>query len=98
MNVSTELTKLMSRIMYNKNLILDKNILVPDKSKPKLSIYIASDYGFCGNFNAMINGQILKDKDCYKIIIGKQIKYRDDLTILAIDKKVFMMNLVELKK
>ena len=89
MNVSTELTKLMSRIMYNKNLILDKNILVPDKSKPKLSIYIASDYGFCGNFNAMINGQILKDKDCYKIIIGKQIKYRDDLTILAIDKKSF---------
>ena len=89
MNVSTELTKLMARIMYNKNLILDKNILVPDKSKPKLSIYIASDYGFCGNFNAMINSQILKDEKCYKIIIGKQIKYRDDLTILAIDKKSF---------
>ena len=62
MNVSTELTKLMARIMYNKNLILDKNMLVPDKSKPKLSIYIASDYGFCGNFNAMINSQILKDE------------------------------------
>ena len=89
MNVSSELTKLMARIMYNKNLILDKNILVPDKSKPKLSIYIASDYGFCGNFNAMINSQILKDENCYKIIIGKQIKYRDNLTILSIDKKSF---------
>lgn len=89
MNVSVEITKLMARIMYNKNLVLDKNILVPDKNKPKLSIYIASDYGFCGNFNAMINNQILKDKDCYKIIIGKQIKYRDDLTVLAIDKKSF---------
>lgn len=98
MNVSSELTKLMARIMYNKNLILDKNILVPDKSKPKLSIYIASDYGFCGNFNAMINSQILKDENCYKIIIGKQIKYRDNLTILSIDKKSFYDEFSKIEK
>ena len=89
MNVSEELTSIMTRIMYNKNLILDKNILIPDPSKPKLSIYIASDYGFCGNFNDMILKQILEDKDCYKIIIGKQIKYSDDKVILAMDKKSF---------
>jgi len=89
MNVSTELTKLMSRIVYNRNLMLDKNILLPEPDKPKLSIYFASDYGFCGNFNAMISQQIHKERDCYKVIIGKQIKYRDDLTLLTIDKKSF---------
>ena len=72
MNVSTELTKLIQRIIYNKNLILDKNVLKPDPNKPKLSIYIASDLGFCGNFNNVINEQIRKEKDCYKIIIGKE--------------------------
>ena len=89
MNVSSELTKLIQRIIYNKNLVLDKNVLKPDPKNPKLSIYIANDLGFCGNFNAVINEQIQKDKDIYKIIIGKQIKYRDDLTILAMDKKDF---------
>lgn len=88
-NVSTELTNLIQRIIYNKNLVLDKNVLIPNTNNPKLSIYIANDLGFCGNFNAVINEQILKDKDNYKIIIGKQIKYRDDLTVLAIDKKDF---------
>lgn len=98
MNVSTELTRLLQKIIYNKNLVLDKNILKPDPKKPKLSIYIASDLGFCGNFNAVINDQIRKEKDCYKIIIGKQIRYRDDLTILAIEKKDFYDDFSNMEK
>lgn len=98
MNVSTELTKLIQRIIYNKNLVLDKSILKPDPKNPKLSIYIASDLGFCGNFNAVINDQIRKEKDCYKIIIGKQIRYRDDLTILAIEKKDFYEDFNNIEK
>lgn len=98
MNVSTELTKLIQRIIYNKNLVLDKSILKPDPKNPKLSIYIASDLGFCGNFNAVINDQIRKEKDCYKIIIGKQIRYRDDLTILAIEKKDFYEDFNNMEK
>lgn len=89
MGVSQELTKLIQRIIYNKNLVLDKNVLIPNKNNPKLSIYIASDLGFCGNFNSVIYEQIRKDKDCYKIIIGKKIKYKDDLTLLNIEKKEF---------
>lgn len=89
MGVGNELTKLIQRIIYNKNLILDKNVLTPNPNNPKLSIYIASDLGFCGNFNSIIKEQIRKDKDCYKIIIGKQIKYKDDLTILTMEKKDF---------
>lgn len=98
MNVSTELTKLIQRIIYNKNLVLDKSILKPNPKNPKLSIYIASDLGFCGNFNAVINDQIRKEKDCYKIIIGKQIRYRDDLTILAIEKKDFYEDFNNMEK
>ena len=62
-DVGKEITDILSRIMYNKNLILDKKILEPDKNKPKLNIYIANDYGFCGNFNSSISRQIKKDKD-----------------------------------
>ena len=88
-DVGKEITDILSRIMYNKNLILDKKILIPDQDKPKLNIYIANDYGFCGNFNAEINKQLKKDVNCYKIIIGKKIIYHDDLTVLKIDKDDF---------
>ena len=74
-DVGKEITDILSRIMYNKNLILDKKILAPDQDKPALNIYIANDYGFCGNFNASISRQIKHDTDCYKIIIGKKITY-----------------------
>ena len=54
-NVGKEVTDILSRIMYNKNLILDKKILFPDANLPELNIYIANDYGFCGNFNSGIS-------------------------------------------
>ncbi len=97
-DVGKEITDILSRIMYNKNLILDKKILVPDKEKPKLNIYIANDYGFCGNFNSSISRQIKKDKDCYKIIIGKKINYNDDLVLLKIDKEDFIKRFIEIEK
>lgn len=43
---SSVLTKIISSIMYNDNIVLDKNSIEPDASKPVLNIYIASDYGF----------------------------------------------------
>jgi F0F1-type ATP synthase gamma subunit len=55
----------------------------------KLNIYIANDYGFCGNFNSQIGRQIKKDIDDYKIIIGSKIVYKDDKTILKMDKDNF---------
>lgn len=97
-NVGKEITAILSRIMYNKNLVLDKKILMPDSNKPKLNIYIANDYGFCGNFNSSINQQIKKDKDCYKIIIGKKISYLDDKTLLKIDKEDFFKRFIEIER
>ena len=97
-NVGKEITDILSRIMYNKNLILDKKILIPDKNKPKLNIYRANDYGFCGNFNSSISRQIKKDLDCYKIIIGKKINYRDDKILLKINKDDFFKRFVEIER
>ena len=65
-NVGDEVTELIKSIVYNKNLMLDHKVIEPDKTKPKLNIYIANDYGFCGNFNAAIRNQIKQDKDDYK--------------------------------
>lgn len=88
-NVGKEITDIMEKIMYNKNLILDKKIMFPSEDLPVLNIYIANDYGFCGNFNSAINKELKKDKDCYKIIIGKKITYKDDLTVLKVEKDEF---------
>lgn len=89
-DVGKEITDILGRIMYNKNLILDKKILAPEQELPELNIYIANDYGFCGNFNSEVSKRIKKDTNSYKIIIGKKIVYTDDLTLLKINKDDFM--------
>ncbi len=97
-DVGKEITEILRRIMYNKNLILDKNIILPDSSKPKLNIYIANDFGFCGNFNSEVSRQIRKDKNEYKIIIGKKIVYNDDKVLLKINKDDFNLRFREIEK
>lgn len=88
-NVGEEITKIIKTIVYNKNLVLDKKVITPDPNMQKLNIYIANDYGFCGDFNSQVSRQIRKDTDDYKIIIGSKIVYKDDKTILKIDKDNF---------
>ncbi len=97
-DVGKEITEILRRIMYNKNLILDKNIILPDTTKPRLNIYIANDYGFCGNFNAEVSRQIRKDINDYKIIIGKKIIYTDDKVLLKIEKDHFEKRFMEIEK
>lgn len=84
------LTDMINKIIYNKNLILDKKNLIPDSSNPVLNIYIGNDYGFCGNFNSSVQEQIKKDKDAVKIIIGEKITYRDEHTLLRMSKESFL--------
>lgn len=88
-NVGEEITKIIKTIVYNKNLVLDKKVITPDPKMEKLNIYIANDYGFCGDFNSQVARQIRKDKDDYKIIIGKKIVFKDEKTILKMDKDNF---------
>ena len=35
-DVGKEITEILGRIMYNKNLILDKKIMIPDSDKPQV--------------------------------------------------------------
>lgn len=90
LTVGEEITKILETILYNKNLVLDKKVLLPDKNNPILDIYIANDYGFCGDFNAAVRRAINKNKDNYKIIIGSKISYNDDKTVIKIDKDNFI--------
>ena len=97
-NVGDEITNIIRSILYNRNLVLDKKIITPNPDNPKLNIYIANDYGFCGNFNSQVAHQIRQDKDVYKIIIGKKIVYSDDKTLLKIEKDNFNNELGRIEK
>ena len=89
LSVGNEITKILTEILYNKNLVLDKQILIPDKTKPVLDIYIANDYGYCGDFNSSVRRAIMQNDNNYKVIIGKKILYKDDKTVLKIEKDLF---------
>ena len=91
-NSEKELTKMIANIIYNRNLILDKKVLIPNKKKPVLDIYIGNDYGFCGNFNSSINDDIKQNPQSYKILIGKKIYNHDDKILLKINKDEFFSN------
>ena len=83
-NVGDEITKIIKTIVYNKNLVLDKKVIMPNPNNNKLNIYIANDYGFCGNFNSQIARQIRLDKD--------------DKVILKINKDDFSKELKKIEK
>ena len=97
LSVGEEITKILTEILYNKNLVLDKQILMPDKTKPILDIYIANDYGYCGDFNSSIRRAIMKNVDNYKIIIGSKIVYKDNKTVLKLEKDLFNQEFTQIR-
>ena len=97
-DVGKEITDILGRIMYNKNLILDKKILASEQDKPELNIYIANDYGFCGNFNSEVSKRVKKDTEAYKVIIGKKIVFNDESVLLKINKDDFMLKFGDIQE
>lgn len=97
LKVGNEITTILSEILYNKNLVLDKQALIPDKDMPILDIYIANDYGYCGDFNSSVRRAILKNPNNDKIIIGKKILYKDNKTVLKIEKDDFENRFLEIQ-
>ena len=97
LNVGNEITTILSEILYNKNLVLDKKVLVPDSNMPVLDIYVANDFGYCGDFNSSVRREILKNVGNDKIIIGKKIVYKDNKTIMKIEKDDFENRFIELQ-
>ena len=97
LSVGEEITKILTEILYNKNFVLDKQILMPDKTKPILDIYIANDYGYCGDFNSSVRRAIMKNIDNYKIIIGSKIVYKDNKTVLKLEKDLFNQEFTQIR-
>ncbi len=93
-----ELFKLIKRILFNKNIILDKKGILPDKSKPKLSIYIGNDLGFCGDFNSQINKRVKTDQNDIIAIGNKIILYSNNNVILKQSKEEFFKSFKEVEK
>ena len=77
-----QLQQMMASILYNRNLILDKKLLQPDPSAPVWNIYLGSDFGFCNNYNSLVNEKISKDHENKKILIGRKLHCRDKENIL----------------
>ena len=97
LKVGNEITTILSEILYNKNLVLDKEALIPNPNMPILDIYIANDYGYCGDFNSAVRRAILKNPSNDKIIIGKKILYKDEKTVLKIEKDDFNQRFIEIQ-
>lgn len=89
-SIEHELTKMMYQIVYNKNLTLDKKILLTNKSGITLNIYVGNDLGFCGNFNHQLQQAIKNDPSSIKIVVGKKIfPKKDDNVKMKISKASF---------
>ncbi len=85
-NTEKELFKLINKIMFNQNIILDKKGIIPDKNKPKLNIYIGNDLGFCGDFNSQINKRVKVDQNDI-IAIGNKIMLDDNNKVVLKQSK-----------
>ena len=84
-----ELFKIIKKILFNKNLILDKKNITPKSDAPILNVYIGNDLGFCGDFNFSINKEVRRDNN-YMIIVGKKIhSFNSDKVLLYISKEDF---------
>lgn len=76
------LQQMMASILYNRNLILDKKLLLPNTSAPVWNIYLGSDFGFCNNYNSLVNDKLSKDHESKKILIGRKLHCRDQENVL----------------
>lgn len=82
-----ELLSFMSTILNNKNLNLDKKLIVSNPKGKVINIYIANDLGFCGNFNSVVKRMGIEDKEAIKIFVGNKILLNDPSIALNISKE-----------
>lgn len=69
-----ELEEMMKIVSNNRNLRLDKKWGKIDPTKPKLRIYLGSDFGFCGSVNSSVARVLQADDTSDKIVIGKKLR------------------------
>jgi ATP synthase F1 gamma subunit len=100
MGYELAVSEFIDNILNNKNLILDKKMIVMNDDEIDLNIYIANDLGFCGSFNSNVNEVLKQDIENDKIIIGKKIikdkSYPN--VILSMTKDEYFENSLEITR
>ena len=99
-NVDIELDKILYQLLNNRNLKLDKKMLLTNENGITINIYIANDMGFCADFNSSIKKAMMDDKDSYKIIIGKKVfpEKKNDAVLLELKKKEYLSDYQKIDK
>lgn len=96
-NMEKNITDMIDMIVNNRNFLLDKETITPDAKKPILTIYIGSDYGFCGGINAQVNKQIAKDENCKKVLIGRKLRGENQV-VLSFNQEQLLKEKGQLKE
>ena len=90
--VEKHISEMITNIMFNRNLMLDKKVIMPSPQNPVLNIYFGSDYGFCGGINSQVGGSMQKSPEVHKIIIGRKLRTDLPNTLLNIARDEFDKN------
>ena len=95
--MSDELYKMLDQIMNNRNMVLDKSIMVPEAGRPSLTFYVGSDFGFCSNYNTLVNHAMEADGGD-KVLIGKKIRTRAGNVVMRIHRGHLQENMYHVEE
>lgn len=98
MQMENEVAEIIDMIVNNRNFILDKTMFRMDETKPPLTIYFGSDYGFCGSINFAINKKIAEDIAGEKVLIGRKLRDTGGKSTLKICREEFADRYGELEQ
>ncbi len=96
-----DITKVLYTIVNNRNLKLDKRMMLENSKGIVINIYLGNDLGFCGSFNSLVYSTVKKDQDAYKIIIGKKIFsaiINDEKVLFKCEKEEFNDKIDEIEQ
>lgn len=97
MAMSDELYKMLDQIMNDRNMVLDKSIMVPEAGRPSLTFYVGSDFGFCSNYNTLVNHAMEADGGD-KVLIGKKIRTRTGNVVMRIHRGHLQENMYHVEE
>ena len=84
-----EITDMIDIILHNRNFILDKRTVRVDPTMPTLTLFIGSDFGFCGSINAAVNSATASgDAGDARVLVGKKLRAKADV-LFRIPRETF---------
>ncbi len=96
-----DITKVLYTVVNNRNLKLDKKMMLENPNGIVINIYLGNDLGFCGAFNSQVYSAVKGDEESYKIIIGKKIYNAisdEDKVLFKCEKEEFNDKIEEIEQ